>query len=927
MEDFANLVERNYGLKPQGKMAPMTNAKQPLFSASIAKPAPANPRNGTKHRSSAPILADDDPFFGGSGVRPPSSSSGRYNTVSGSDPLFSRYDDVFGGPPSAASSTHIFEDIFRPAAPKLASAPNAKEPSSYPVFDAPVYDDDIFGGMPGVRKADSAFEDVFNIGSTPAAGPNTSPASYDDLLGVFESKDAKETSTETGPPKYDGTSAGESAFEELLAGFPAKSQSSEAGKPSQHKHPTPTNGFSSNILEDPFTVLNSDNRPRTNNLTSASNFEATTGEADELSKNFSKNQNSASSVNFENDPSHSSPDLTKASAAAQSFSPKRSKAGAGHNEVAKEHKRTTSSRVKVDASMLASSAESASAGSPSRRVRTTPSVQANDSLKRRPISRESAVSLSPDSEEAPSHFAKARKSGRVDEFWLSIDDVKLVTQPTSAPPPVRPPPAPGLKQGHAQRKFSPEGRFTENVGHSPVDAFVKVGLDSADPLLDDLEAFASGSSQRMDADVKGQEAFSPGEEEQGSAAATASGAAMKEAIERAEAKLRQAKEAKDRDREEAQGMRNKEAGLARDRDDGGEGKGMHDREERGREDREREARERWRKEKEREERDKETQREREREREKDRANEIARQRAAVERANAEVREREAQKAAERAAEARIKAERVAVERAHAEARERHVRVAAEKARAERTAAAEREMAEKDRMGASRDQQRMNENDLESFFRATSRPTSAPKQRTHPTDGIPPSSEGLWRSNNSASNVKKVPSMPSMADDLTSLFGGPSLRPGTFQEVEGEPAERRKARWDRYQRTLERTNLALEEKRQRDLQSVKDQEDRHRAGELVDAEIKRWAAGKEGNLRALLSTLQYVLWPECGWQPLSLTDLITATAVKKAYKKANLYVHPDKVQQKGATNQQKYIAEKVFDLLKGAWNKFNSEELF
>ena len=31
----------------------------------------------------------------------------------------------------------------------------------------------------------------------------------------------------------------------------------------------------------------------------------------------------------------------------------------------------------------------------------------------------------------------------------------------------------------------------------------------------------------------------------------------------------------------------------------------------------------------------------------------------------------------------------------------------------------------------------------------------------------------------------------------------------------------------------------------------------RIGETLDAEIKRWAAGKEGNLRALLSTLQYV----------------------------------------------------------------------
>lgn len=59
----------------------------------------------------------------------------------------------------------------------------------------------------------------------------------------------------------------------------------------------------------------------------------------------------------------------------------------------------------------------------------------------------------------------------------------------------------------------------------------------------------------------------------------------------------------------------------------------------------------------------------------------------------------------------------------------------------------------------------------------------------------------------------------------------------------------------------------------------------------------------------------MLWPECGWQPVSLTDLITGASVKKVYRKATLCIHPDKVQQKGATLQQKYVAEKVFDMLK------------
>lgn len=69
-----------------------------------------------------------------------------------------------------------------------------------------------------------------------------------------------------------------------------------------------------------------------------------------------------------------------------------------------------------------------------------------------------------------------------------------------------------------------------------------------------------------------------------------------------------------------------------------------------------------------------------------------------------------------------------------------------------------------------------------------------------------------------------------------------------------------------------------------------------------------------NLKYLPNEEQ-VLWPECGWEPVSLTDLITSNSVKKVYRKATLCVHPDKVQQKGATTQQKYTAEKVFDILK------------
>lgn len=59
----------------------------------------------------------------------------------------------------------------------------------------------------------------------------------------------------------------------------------------------------------------------------------------------------------------------------------------------------------------------------------------------------------------------------------------------------------------------------------------------------------------------------------------------------------------------------------------------------------------------------------------------------------------------------------------------------------------------------------------------------------------------------------------------------------------------------------------------------------------------------------------ILGHDSGWQPIPLTEVITSAAVKKAYRKATLCVHPDKLQQRGASIQQKYICEKVFDLLK------------
>ena len=58
----------------------------------------------------------------------------------------------------------------------------------------------------------------------------------------------------------------------------------------------------------------------------------------------------------------------------------------------------------------------------------------------------------------------------------------------------------------------------------------------------------------------------------------------------------------------------------------------------------------------------------------------------------------------------------------------------------------------------------------------------------------------------------------------------------------------------------------------------------------------------------------ILWPESGWYAVPVMSLIDSSQVKKAYQKARLCLHPDKLQQRGATPPQKYIAGKAFSIL-------------
>jgi hypothetical protein len=64
-------------------------------------------------------------------------------------------------------------------------------------------------------------------------------------------------------------------------------------------------------------------------------------------------------------------------------------------------------------------------------------------------------------------------------------------------------------------------------------------------------------------------------------------------------------------------------------------------------------------------------------------------------------------------------------------------------------------------------------------------------------------------------------------------------------------------------------------------------------DAVDARLTTWKGGKADNLRALLQSLDGVLWEGAGWKKVGMSDLVMPNKVKIIYMKAIGKVHPDK----------------------------------
>ncbi|KAJ1908754.1 auxilin-like clathrin-binding protein required for normal clathrin function [Tieghemiomyces parasiticus] len=116
---------------------------------------------------------------------------------------------------------------------------------------------------------------------------------------------------------------------------------------------------------------------------------------------------------------------------------------------------------------------------------------------------------------------------------------------------------------------------------------------------------------------------------------------------------------------------------------------------------------------------------------------------------------------------------------------------------------------------------------------------------------------------------------------------------------------------------------VQEIRQREREQQLEDQQRHQLKDVIDARVNIWRQGKETNLRALLASLDTLLWPELGWIKCGLHELVSNAKVKRAYLKAISKVHPDKLKPTESV-EHRMLANSVFSTLNDSWLIFKTQ---
>ena len=119
---------------------------------------------------------------------------------------------------------------------------------------------------------------------------------------------------------------------------------------------------------------------------------------------------------------------------------------------------------------------------------------------------------------------------------------------------------------------------------------------------------------------------------------------------------------------------------------------------------------------------------------------------------------------------------------------------------------------------------------------------------------------------------------------------------------------------------------VERLREKERAKEKEDEEKLRAKDGVDARLNQWRQRKEGNIRALLSSLDMVLWDDMkqDWKPVNLSELVTPSQVKVKYMRIIAKLHPDKLSSMSLTAEQQLLANGIFSTLNDAWDAFKTQ---
>ncbi|KAJ2765181.1 auxilin-like clathrin-binding protein required for normal clathrin function [Coemansia nantahalensis] len=150
--------------------------------------------------------------------------------------------------------------------------------------------------------------------------------------------------------------------------------------------------------------------------------------------------------------------------------------------------------------------------------------------------------------------------------------------------------------------------------------------------------------------------------------------------------------------------------------------------------------------------------------------------------------------------------------------------------------------------------------------------------------------------------------PATADDIASVFASISMASikGGGTNILNRQTE---------------SSAAVAEMRRKEQERLAEDDLRLALTDQVDADLTRWKAGKQHNLRALLSSVHTVL---PAFPPIGMHEVLEAAKVKRAYMRTIARLHPDKLD-KAADVRTRMVSANVFSALNEAWDAFKAQE--